>query len=551
MSNIARVLVAEDEAQIRELCSGYLNRFNYETALAADGESALSLAMLVLPDIILLDVNMPGLSGLEVCRTLKSRHATQHIPIILMTGLDQPEDVVIGLQAGADDYVCKPLRMAELKVRMDNLLRRKQMFDMLQAHNEELVETLGNQSRAITELFTLSLQMNKAQTLEDLLNVLTNGMARIMSCRRVTVLLPDRRQGVLRARAGFGIPTDNLEQIRIASDNLALLEIFSEGQPTLLHPNEPLVQTLLGGSADNLRIQEPPLAVIPLVFAGEPVGIIMLNDRLGGLDSSFSPTDVTMLTYVAQVAGIALKNRLRQLQVRETQDVTILALARLAESRDHGTGNHLKRVQTYCRRLAEQLQANSCYRAMVTREFIDELSRAAPLHDIGKVGISDNILLKPGKLSPEERRSMEEHTVLGGQTLEYAESMTEYDSFLSMAKEICYCHHEKWDGSGYPHGLKGLSIPLSARIIAVADVYDALTTCRPYKAAFPHEKSVAIISEGRGSHFDPIVVDCFLQLVDEFDLIRSKFSDRQAAAPADQGNGFAAHSSTPSTSSKH
>ena len=199
---------------------------------------------------------------------------------------------------------------------------------------------------------------------------------------------------------------------------------------------------------------------------------------------------------------------------------TILGLAKLAEYRDEGTGTHLERIREYAKMIAEEMAKNPKYAGHITPEYIDDIYQSSILHDIGKVGIPDAVLLKPGRLSDEEFDVIKRHTNLGGDAIKAIESQIEGQSFLALGKEIAYNHHEKWDGSGYPRGLNGEDIPLSARIIALADVYDALTTKRFYKEAYTHEKSRQIIIDLKGTHFDPEVVDVFLALADEFDRIR-------------------------------
>ncbi|MGE0875456.1 MAG: two-component system response regulator [Burkholderiales bacterium] len=208
------------------------------------------------------------------------------------------------------------------------------------------------------------------------------------------------------------------------------------------------------------------------------------------------------------------------------QDVTIMAMASLAETRDNETGNHIRRTQNYVSVLAEKLKDHPRFARTLDAATIDQLYKSAPLHDIGKVGIPDHVLLKPGKLTPEEFELMKTHTTLGRDAIMAAEKLIGVeDSFLRLAREIAYGHQEKWDGSGYPQGLAGEAIPVSARLMAVADVYDALISRRVYKEAFPHPDAVAIIAEGRGRHFDPDVADAFLALADEFRAIAERFAD--------------------------
>lgn len=219
----------------------------------------------------------------------------------------------------------------------------------------------------------------------------------------------------------------------------------------------------------------------------------------------------------------------RTREVVAIQDVTSLAMASLAETRDSETGNHILRTQHYVRALAKYLATLPPYAAQLSDAVIQMLFKSAPLHDIGKVGIPDRILLKPGRFEPAEFELMKTHTTLGRDAIEHAEKRLGVKvEFLSMAKDIALYHQEKWDGTGYPHGLAGQAIPLSARLMAVADVYDALISRRVYKDAMPHEKAVAIIQEGRGSHFDPDIADAFLVLQDEFREIAARYSDTDA-----------------------
>jgi putative two-component system response regulator len=208
------------------------------------------------------------------------------------------------------------------------------------------------------------------------------------------------------------------------------------------------------------------------------------------------------------------------------QDVTILAMASMAETRDPETGNHIRRTQFYVKALAERLKEHPRFSAVLTDSYIKLLFKSAPLHDIGKVGIPDRILLKPGRFEPHEFEIMKTHTTLGRAAIEHAErSLGTPMAFLSIAKEIAYSHQEKWDGSGYPEGLAGEAIPVSARLMAVADVYDALISRRVYKDGMPHEKAVQLIVEGKGKHFDPDMVDAFIGLQEEFRAIAARFHD--------------------------
>ncbi|HXC37332.1 MAG TPA: two-component system response regulator [Burkholderiales bacterium] len=222
-----------------------------------------------------------------------------------------------------------------------------------------------------------------------------------------------------------------------------------------------------------------------------------------------------------------VQRRTREVQV--IQDVTIMAMGSLAETRDNETGKHIRRTQNYVRALARQLQPDPKFAPELSDAYIELLYKSAPLHDIGKVGIPDAILLKPGKLTPEEFEIMKTHTTLGRDAILAAEELIDApSSFLRVAREIAHYHQEKWDGSGYPDRLVGEAIPLSARLMAVADVYDALVSRRVYKQPIPHDQAVEIMREGRGKHFDPLLLDAFLVIEREFQAIAERFVDTNA-----------------------
>lgn len=207
-----------------------------------------------------------------------------------------------------------------------------------------------------------------------------------------------------------------------------------------------------------------------------------------------------------------------------SRDVTIFSLAKLAESRDPETGAHLERVREYCRLIGEDLAQQPGFSELVDGDYVQTIYLTSPLHDIGKVGIPDRILLKPGRLTTEEFEIMKQHTVVGGETLDAAHNAYPEARYLQMARDIAWTHHEKYDGSGYPHGLAGEDIPLCGRIVALADVYDALTTKRVYKEAYSHEYARNIILEGSGKHFDPDIVASFLRVEEQFCEVHRRFA---------------------------
>jgi len=283
-------------------------------------------------------------------------------------------------------------------------------------------------------------------------------------------------------------------------------------------------------------------AEIPVIFLSShaDVGDITRGLEVGGVDYVTKPVAPPILlarvrthlhlrnqsahleTLVAQrTQDLAAKT----LELHRDRDLAMMALGSIAETRDNETGNHIRRTCAYVELLTKRFAALPAYHDFPARHW-QAIWKAAPLHDIGKVGIPDSILLKPGKLDPEEFEIMKRHTSMGRDALRMAvKRIGAETSFLDVAVEIAYCHHERWDGRGYPENLRGEAIPLSARLMAVADVYDALTSRRVYKAAFPHATAVGILTEERGKHFDPLAIDCFLQDAELFAAIASEYND--------------------------
>ncbi|QKE62794.1 two-component system response regulator [Aquipseudomonas campi] len=331
-------------------------------------------------------------------------------------------------------------------------------------------------------------------------------------------------------------------QLRVAASGDKALQIAWRNPPDLILLD--VMMPDMDGYEVCRQLQANPLTQdIPVLFltAKDQAEDQRHGLELGATDYLSKPFEPTVL--LARVRSqLRLKAAADQLRLRNAHldeevaqrtrelqavhDVTILALASLAETRDNETGNHLRRTQNYVRVLAQRLSEQPRFAAQLDAQSIELLYKSAPLHDIGKVGIPDHILLKPGRFEPHEFEVMKHHPRLGYQALVHAEEMLGMPvPFLRIAKEIALCHHEKWDGSGYPQGLSGDEIPLSARLMAIADVYDAVISRRVYKPEMPHEKAVAIIREGRGGHFDPAAVDAFLSLELEFQDIARRYAD--------------------------
>lgn len=358
---------------------------------------------------------------------------------------------------------------------------------------------------------------------------------------RRTVLVVDDTPDNLSLMSGL---LKDTYRVRVANAGERALAIArSTPQPDLILLD--VMMPVMDGYEVCRRLKaDPECRDIPVVFLTARTEQIdeQLGLELGAVDYITKPISPPIV--VARVrnhlqlkqANDALRNQnafleeeveRRTRDVRAIRDAAIVAMASLAETRDNETGNHIRRTQHYVRVLAEALSTTPMYQDELEPDTVDLLFRSAALHDIGKVGIPDSILLKPGRLTDEEFAVMKSHTTLGFEAIKSAErGLDNTDmTFLRFAREIALTHHERWDGTGYPQGLAGHAIPLSGRIMTVADVYDALISERVYKPAFPHEVAVAEIESGRGTQFDPVVVDAFLAVADRLNEISRSFAD--------------------------
>lgn len=320
----------------------------------------------------------------------------------------------------------------------------------------------------------------------------------------------------------------------------------------------------LSGRAGTLTM--PDGEHIALAFAlPDQTGYLLIHESLAGIRSrsdahlQYLPGVGAMtLAWTAALLGVTLymmlsrgheqreneraksdSQALRRIETLvRTRDAVIFGLAKLADSRDPDTGDHLERISLYSSTLASALRRLPKHGKLVTPNFVRTIGISSVLHDIGKVGIEDRILGKPGPLTDSERARMQEHSVIGGECLRDIEQRLGSSNFLQMAREIAFAHHERWDGTGYPHGIAGEDIPLSARIVAIVDVFDALASKRVYKPAFPYERCVQIIREGAGSQFDPDLVEVWLEHAGRFRAIMRRFAD-QAAPATNRGDGAA------------
>jgi putative two-component system response regulator len=312
-------------------------------------------------------------------------------------------------------------------------------------------------------------------------------------------------------------------EVRVAKNGLQALEILRTGLYRLVISDWEMPE--MNGIELCRRIRARQFAgyiYIILVTARDGTANVVQGLDAGADDfisKPFQPTELCVRVRAGE-----------RILALDSRDLIIFSLAKLAESRDPETGAHLERMREYCRVITQHLSTQAKYSDQVDGDYVQTIYLTSPLHDIGKVGIPDCVLLKPGRLTDREFNIMKKHTIIGGETLTAAAREHPGAEFLRTARDIALSHHERFDGSGYPFGLTGEEIPLAGRIVALADVYDALTTKRVYKTAFSHDVARSILLEGKGVHFDPDIIDGFVQHEGEFVAIQHRFTDGEWAA---------------------
>ena len=518
------VLMVDDDPSARCLFRKLLEREGFEVHEACDGRDALAKVSGIHPDVILMDALMPNLDGFECTRQLAADPACSDIPVIIVSGQTDEKHVEAGYEAGAKEYITKPIRHREFVLRVRTMVELHRGKANLLKSNE----VRGEQARAMGILFDLSRRLAVAQSTEEIVELAVYATAEVMCCRRVSIMFPDDERKQLFIAKAVGMTDELAAKIRVPVGGAIAGRVFASGEPTVLNASQ--VEREHSKSYDSEFFASVPLASQALAVSKKVVGVLNVTERYDG--RAFDALDLEWLGTVCNVTASGLE-QIQAGQARERAHAAIVVgLAKLAEHRDSDTGNHLERVTQYALMLAKELRHTERYGALIDDQFLESLARAMPLHDIGKVAVPDAILLKPGRLTSDEFTVMRRHTEVGARAIQSAIEQAPDAGFLTMAREIAHDHHEWFDGAGYPRGITGDEIPLEARIAAVADVYDSLTTKRPYKEAFPHARAVGIILESSGTQFDPDVVGVFVAREQDFAEIAA---ERKDPAPRSDG----------------
>jgi response regulator RpfG family c-di-GMP phosphodiesterase len=494
----ARILVVDDEKVIREILADFLTMEGYVVHAVEDGAQALEELHKRSYNLVISDLKMPNLSGLELIQKI----GEESIPVItvIMTGFGTVETAIEAMKKGAYDYILKPFKVEEVI----HIVQRGLDRQRLQHENIRLKDALS--------IYKISEAIATSLSVEKVLDLVLDATIDTVDADVVSLLLEDpKRAGRFaermrkvseRADPGIEAPTLNLQEA---------LPLFAEDRPLLVH-----------GSRSYQFLESPPreldrrlvsLCSIPLKLNGRIIG--MLNAYSYTRGNKFSEGQRKMLYVLASRAAVSIENaRLYENLVDANQDLTkanvsleenfkqtIIGFAHALEESDRYTRGHSERVSMYARLIAIGLRLSG--------PEIDVIVKVGLMHDVGKIGVRNDKLNKPGKLTPEELAMFRSHPAKGKRILEPI-------PFMRDIVPGCYCHHEAWDGSGYPQGLVGDHIPVIGRVVAVADAYDAMTSDRAYRKALPHEIACGELERCTGSQFDPEIVPVFLAQIEEF-----------------------------------
>jgi response regulator RpfG family c-di-GMP phosphodiesterase len=514
------ILIVEDDEQLQFILITQLRSAGFSCIATEDGADGVRLAIEKLPDLIIMDVGLPGLDGVAATKALKADARTSSIPVIMLTARSGRDDIIRGLEAGAQEYLPKPFD-AELLARVRTVHRLSVARRRLDRLNTQLEVEVNLKTQRLRTLYEFMRDLNHAGTRDEIQDLLVRCVTEATGAERISLFLTNATGEYLLCERAVGIDPTQVQPIPVSDVEGITGQVFRTGQTLAARTYETAV-TPERGYVRNSFVSTP-LVSTSLETRDGIIGVLNVTEK--GDDRPFSEEEIDCIRSVADAAAIALDNVTRRTRLQQSVRVLLQTVGLLAEYRDEETTAHLERVSKLARILADALQRDSDYAGLVTDDFVEMLVQAAPMHDIGKVGISDEILTKPGKLTPEEFQTMKTHTEIGRHVLSRALDPACPVPLLEMCIDIAHCHHERFDGTGYPRRIGGQDIPLAARIIAVVDAYDAITSARRYKEARSHEEAVEIIRAENGRHFDPVIVHAFLRCHSSFNRIRERYAD--------------------------
>ncbi len=490
LESMGNILVVDDEESVRRSIQKRLEREGYRVIAIDNALDALKIFETLPFDAVISDIRMREMSGIELLGKIRERDGD--VPVIMVTGDPSLETAQESVKRGAYDYITKPIHKETLIQTARRAVEKRRLSLQVQAYQKELEGRVEEQTRTIRALLSMANQLNALGTLNDVLRFVAQGVHRYTRSERVLILLGEGKGEALSYAYGMGLEDHLIRGHTIPAANPVIQEAFASEAAVRIGRGAHVADQ----GALLLSLGEPPWLAVGLVHLKRPFGVVMAAER--SAQGDYTEDEVRILSYIGDSASVAIHNQMVGQRLQQSYLQIIQALAYAIEAKDPYTRGHSERVRGYAIMLANRIG--------LSQEETLVIGNAAVLHDIGKVEVSQGIIQKPERLTEEEYSAMKDHALLG-------EIMVEGIPFLEDAKPLIRHHHERWDGKGYPDGKSGEEIPIGARIIAIADMYDALTTSRPYRRDTSKERAILQLRREKGGHLDPRLVEEFIAAI--------------------------------------
>ncbi len=504
-----RVLVIDADATHRMLVSRALADHGFDVVAAVDGRQGLEYFHAQPIDVVIVDRDLPDLPGLRVCHELSGNGSGASVPVV-MSGLgDDDESPLKAFEAGAQDYLRKPMSPEEICARIEHALENQRLKRMLSKQNLELNSELSEGQKELEgayrqlkrqllsqrALFDVSHEINSSIDVDEQINILLLTVMGQLVIEMAAIFVARDEESPLELHSTKGVPSSAMRSVRLEQE-IALLEHF-EQDPRAMNLRNPEARMSMGPDLRRM-VEMGFVTALPIMIGPRLGGILFLGDKAGGrqLDDS----DLMLLSSLLASAGIAMEKAALFRKLQESYIATIQSLMSAMEAKDTYTRGHTARVSRYAMAIAQAMG--------FSKEALEDVRLGATLHDIGKIGIHESILNKEGGLTSQELEIMKEHPALGDRILRNI-------SFLQRARKMVRHHHERWDGQGYPDGLKAEEISLGARIVTVADAFDAMTSNRTYSEGMGLEEAIWNLTSKVGTQFCEDTVRVFVKLLRE------------------------------------
>lgn len=501
------ILIVDDDEKVIDILQRSLGRHGYRVIAASNGRDALERFRAETPDMVILDMMLPDIDGREVLQRMRHSVGGGSVPVLVLSANSDLDMRLSGLERGAEDYLVKPFSILELNTKIDKALDRvyktRQLEETKQTLESEVLKgqeqyirlnkELKKQLLSMETLFSISQDLNRLLDMDELINVLALTIVGELQISSMALFALDTDDSTEFTLHGVkGISKRQLNDLVLQRDGDLAQWLLEERKPRKI-VRAPDQQRAI--KLPDLRLAIFEYAT-PVVLKQKLNGVVFTGPKLNKND--YTPFELGILLSICNSAGIGIANARLFKQLQSTYLSTVKTLVSIIEAKDAYTRGHTERVADYAVAIAEHMK--------LPKEERKRITFGAVLHDIGKLGVYENLLNKTGRLSEEEWNILKGHPEVGASIIENME-------FLSGTVALVRHHHERYDGKGYPDNLQGDDIPLGARIITVADSFDAMTTDRPYRQALSLEEAIATLQNNSGSQFDPVIVEHFIQVI--------------------------------------